>query len=170
MRGYRSMGSECSEKMPSRTIAMEMTAAKIGRRTKKYLISGSLVMCADPKRRARRRGQHGIAASRASGVGRRHVCHRTHGGARHDLLNPVHHHAIAGAQPAADEPLAADERVTLHIAAAHFVRGIDDEHVRPSDALLHGALRDEDRADPPHAEQRYTDELPRQQRVLRIAE
>src|SRR6185437_355292 len=144
MLGYRSMGSECSEKAPSRTIAIEMTAAKMGRRTKKYLISGPLVMGADPQRRARGRGQYRVTARRTSGVGRRHVCDRVHGRARHDLLNPVHHDAIAGAQPAADEPLPADERVALDVADARLVGRVDDVHERAADALLHRPLRHED--------------------------
>src|SRR5579872_198950 len=170
MRGYRSMGSEWSEKIPSSTMAIEITAAKMGRRTKKYRISGSLVMGADPERGAGRRGQCRIAARRAARVGRRHVRDGTHGNTRHDFLNAVHDDAIAGAQAAADQPLAAHERVALHVARAHLVGRVHDVDERAAEALLHRALRDEDRAHALHAEQRHTHELSRQQRVLRVPE
>ena len=104
MGGYRLIGSVVSAKAPSSTTTIEMTAAKIGRRMKRYLtssVSGGGVIAAlpllgpGPGRGLDRRGGGGIgkdrrvAPDRKRGVAPGVIGHRSDRRVRPDLLDTI---------------------------------------------------------------------------------
>src|SRR5712671_1126068 len=129
--GYWEIGRPKAASTPTSTISTAMTVEKTGRSMKKLNMARAL------RFRGRGGGLHGRFRRRRD---------RLHRRAGAQLADAFHHHPLAGGEAARHHPVVVEAVAGQDLARLDLVAGADHVHRLQALQLLHGLLRNADRA------------------------